>query len=178
MKNKHLLISLFLISSLGIYAQKQAAYAELVTICMEKSPKKNEVLAIIDDSKDDNYDSEFVYILYKANSELIPFFVPLDWKESVEELEAWLTDIVKENFGKTEKLFQGNEWDEDAIVCDEGVFAHYDNILRLINLQMSFVDTGNDEYVFIVHPVKDQKRVKQLFKILELEYQSVSDLLY
>ena len=157
----------------------KAAYLDLLGICMPESGRKDAVRGIIDGLKDyetDGRGETFRRLLQLVNNDVIPFFIVIDWKTSIGELGAWVRDGVEENFGQAVEFLKDGESGEDLIVSDEAGFPAFAAKLEEIGLQFSFADTGNDEYVFIVHPQKDLNTVKQAFGVLGLPHQSVSDL--
>lgn len=161
--------------------EKRAAYTELTNICMEKSRKKETVLSAIDeleelDEDDDEYSRTFNHFRMYMNHNGIAFLITLDWKESIAEMEAWVEEAVKENFNKDFTFDRKGEYDDSSSVSDKGFFGAFDSQLRMLDLQISFIDTGGDEYVLFVHRVNTHSRVKQLLEILELPYQSIYDL--
>ena len=143
---------------------------------MPESPRKSSVQGILKSLKDDEPEEIFRHLLGRVNSELIPFFIVIDWKTSIDELHEWVRDALRENFGLTADFLKEAQEDDDLTVSDEAGFSAFDEKLRPFDLQFSLVDPGNDEYVFIIHPPTDLDTVRAAFVTLGLSYQSVSDL--
>lgn len=157
---------------------KKAPYLALTEMCLGENPRKKGVLALIDrlkayeDGKED-YASTYDEFAMYMNHNNIPFIITVDWKESIEELEAWIRAALEENFKKTFRFDMsgaGRAFDEDSTVSGDGVFLAFDNQLRALGLQIGMIETDSDSYQFVVHKVEDAKKIHALpgFRIREL----------
>ncbi len=123
----------------------------------------------------DNYDRLHDYISYQHEQDA-EFFIHLDWKSPIEELDDALSTIFKYyQPNKKPKLPTAKDFDEEDGVGSEGVFIAYDKALRELDLQFGFYDTGCDEYLLIVHKTSDEKKLKELFLELGGDYFEACD---
>lgn len=154
--------------------EKKAAYLNLTELCMPDSHRKGQVRSLIEELKDYNdgegYGTTYDEFRMFLNNKQIPFIITVDWKESIEELEAWVSDAVKENFEKTFRFDTGGKYNEESTVSDEGLIASFDQQLQKIGLQISMIETGGDEYQLIIHAVDAADEVLQAMKIIEIQH--------
>ncbi len=123
----------------------------------------------------DNYDRLHDFISYQ-HEENAEFFIHLDWKSPIEELDDALSTIFKFYQPKIKaKLPTAKDFDEDDGVGSEGIFITYDKALREHGLQFGFYDTDCDEYLLVVHKIEDAKKMKELFLEIGGDYFEASD---
>ncbi|MEJ8597573.1 hypothetical protein JSO62_02525 [Riemerella anatipestifer] len=150
------------------------AYKELVELCINSNPKKNDVITFIEKLK--NYDNDSGYcttqdyitdFLYNNN---ISFILRLDWKAGIEDLEWGLSSSLKENFNVSIDLPKESDYEENTSVSFDDVFEDFDKLLRQKGLQMGFIDTQSDEYVIVLHKIADKNKVEKVIKEIGYDY--------
>ncbi len=139
---------------------------EIVKLCVPE-PNQNVLLTFI---KQLEYNDEPWYELNEcARENKIPLFIHLDWKESVSELHYSLKNVVKFIMNKEIELPDYKLFESNFLVNNEwDAYKIYDDAIKKHNLQLSLLVTGGDEYVLIIHYVKDLKDVG--FAIAKLGY--------
>lgn len=158
--------------------EKIAAYISLTELCMPDSPRKNEVLSFIEDLR--NYNNETDQTIYTElrmflNRNLISFIITLDWKESVNEFESWVSDGTKDNFNKTFQFDRKDIYDDDSSVSDDGLFAAFDSQLHKIGLQITMIETDGDEYHLIIHPISASDAIIHAMQTIGIPLASIPD---
>lgn len=150
------------------------AYKDLTEMCINLNPKKNEVIAFIENLKNYDKDSEYFTTLNYTTEFLdenrITFILRLDWKAGIEDLEWVLKSSLKENYNLSIDLPNKSDYEENASVSFDNVFEDFDKPLRQKGLQMGFIDTQSDEYVIVLHKITDKDRVQKVIKEIGYEY--------
>lgn len=92
----------------------------------------------------------------KGNS----FIICLDWKQEITSLTHGVGQNLKENFDLQLELPQQEDYGNRASVSYDNVFKDFDKTLNQNGYQLSFIDTNSDQYVIVVHLIKDLDEVK------------------
>ena len=98
---------------------------------------------------------------YEVEKDHKPLFLYFDWKDNIEEFLWKFEKVVSNNFGITEPIPLGDYTKENQIL-EDGVMEHFDNFLRRQQLQLTQIETEGDDYLFVVHKIKDFKEVKSV----------------
>lgn len=156
----------------SINSIQREAYKELTEICVLN--KKECVLNHIGNLKNYDNDSEYFttlnYLIDLLEEDDISFIIRLDWKADIKDLEWFLKSTLKDNFNLSIDLPSPNNYKKNASVSFDNVFEDFDKPLRQNNLQLGFIDTQSDEYVFILHKITDKKRIQKLIKLIGYNY--------
>ena len=101
---------------------------------------------------------DYYYHIQKEHKLLFMYF---DWKEDIGEFLWKLNKILNNNFGIIEDIPMGNYTEENQI-SEDGVLEYFDNFLRIRQLQLTYIESDGDDYLFIVHRIKDFQEIKSL----------------
>lgn len=156
--------------------QEKAAYQKIVDICLTNKKIKSKINHFIDNLKSyDKYETLNSVISY-LDSQNIYLIITLDWKAEIEDLEWNIQSFLKQNFVQDISLPQPEDFDDNITVSHDDVFVKFDNKLRQNNLQISFIDTEADEYVIIIHSIKNKKEIEEAIHKIGYNYQEVGSL--
>ncbi len=144
--------------------EEKEGYIELTELCVNDAASKKKIHHFIETLKnyaeDENYFTTLNFFMEFLESGGHNFIIRLDWKSAIEELEEVLKFSLKENYDESIKLPKHEKYGENKSVSQPGVFEDYDKPLRLIGLQLAFIDTQSDEYILILHQQQDKEKVK------------------
>lgn len=101
---------------------------------------------------------------------LIDFIMRMDWAADIADLEGPWSCNIQHNHGLNTDLPTPDTYSEDATVSFDHVFEDYDKPLQEHGLQLGFIDTESDEYIVLLHKVKDKKRVEQAVNKIGFDY--------
>ncbi|HBK70149.1 MAG TPA: hypothetical protein DDZ39_00575 [Flavobacteriaceae bacterium] len=102
----------------------------------------------------------YCYTIKKGHK---PLFMYFDWKEGVYEFKDQLEDILQNNFALNESASLGS-FTEESQIFEDGVLEYFDRFLRARTLQLTCIDTGGDDYLFVVHKIENFQAVKKQIK--------------
>ena len=159
--------------------EKKAAYLELTSLCMPHSAKKEEVVSFINGLKEYNdEDSDDFHTTYDEfrmylNRNGIPFIITIDWSESVEEMENWVSAAVKENFGQTFRFNYEDIYNSNSSVSDVGLLTTFDYQLQTLGLRITRIESDSDAYELIIHPVNTLDVVIRTLSVMDLSLDSL-----
>jgi len=141
-----------------IEIQKEG-YLELINVCVEESIRKY-LVAFFSTLKNHNEDCDYMttlnFVLDQFFQKGVHLFIVLDWKQEIQDLKSGLDSSLRDNFNIIIDLPAPDKYGEQQTVSHKNVFNDYDQTLRKINFQLSFIDTNSDEYVIVVHKTKDE----------------------
>ena len=150
------------------------SYKELAELCINLNPKKNDVLAFIEELKNYDKDSEYYTTLNNTmdflDSNNIAFILRLDWKAGIEDLEWVLKSSLKENYNLSIELPNESNYEKNASVSFDNVFEDFDKPIRQKGLQMGFIDTQSDEYIIVLHKITDKEKVEKAINEIGYDY--------
>ncbi|MDY3548396.1 hypothetical protein PG291_07265 [Riemerella anatipestifer] len=153
---------------------QKKSYKELIELCINLNPKKNNVIAFIEKlknyDKDSGYYTTLNYVMDFLDDNRISFILRLDWKAGVEDLEWVLQSSLKENYNLSIDLPNKRDYEENASVSYGNVFEDFDKPIRQKGLQMGFIDTQSDEYIIVLHKIKDKEKVKKAINKIGYDY--------
>lgn len=90
----------------------------MAELCINLNPKKNDVLAFIEELKNYDKDSEYYttlnYTMDFLDSNNIAFILRLDWKAGIEDLEWVLKSSLKENYNLSIELPNESNYEKNA----------------------------------------------------------------
>ncbi len=142
------------------FETQRQAYMELTKLCCSDK-NQTDILSFLSKlqySQDENdYDTLHTIIEFLGDNDY-PFIVSLDWKQEVVDFELFLNEILQRNYNGLRVDFPKYN-DNDFL---PNVFNGFNEALQKHNLQIGFIDTQSDEYVFVVHQVCDKAKVTQL----------------
>jgi hypothetical protein len=137
-------------------------YLKLIDFCIGDS-KQPELIDFINNLSNYNGDENYVTTLNYVKDHLdrngIHFIMALDWKQGIEDLVWRINSALMDNYNLTIELPNPAKYGERASVSYKNVFKDFDNALRFQNFKIGFIDTNSDEYVIIVHKVKDENEI-------------------
>ncbi len=152
--------------------EEKQSYIELSKLCC--SPKvQKKLVPFFENLKDfstdeDGYMTTLNYVMKFLEDNNYDFITRLDWKESVEELEFYVKSGLKNNHNGLE--IDLPEYDGNKTVSDDNIFESFNQCLRKYHLQLGFIDTESDEYVFIIHKTSDKIKVEKLINTIGYKY--------
>lgn len=155
--------------------EQKEGYKTLVELCVHNNNKsKSEVILFTETLKNYDEDEEYFttlnYFLEFLEKGAHNFIIRLDWKAAVEDLEWSLKSSLKDNYNEIIKLPKSESYGKEILISHKGVFEDYIKPLRLIGLQLGFIDTQSDEYILILHKQEDKEKIKEAFKIIGYAY--------
>lgn len=153
------------------------AYLKLADIALKNHPYKGLVVEQIQQLKqadEDGFFSPLDALIEHLWREDIRLFVSMDWKQEVADLQWHLENILKDNWQIEAQLPDANtQFEQDATVSDDGVFALYNQALLPHGLIIGHIDTDSDAYVFLVHAIQDMTIAQKNVEVLGYRYLSV-----
>lgn len=153
---------------------QRQAYIDLVKLCCHRQ-KQDKILPFLtslqaDQVAEEGYDTLHTIIDFLWEEDY-PFLVCLDWKQEVEDLDLWLRQILAQDYGVLSPDFP--PYSDDTFLGD--IFPAFNQALQDQGLQMGFIDTQSDEYVFVVHRLEDQEKVSDLVHKIGYAYFSMDN---
>lgn len=146
---------------------QREGYLELIKTCVGDS-KEDELVNFIRNLKNYNGDKDYMttlnFVLAHLDENGIHFIMALDWKQEIRDLKWRISSSLKDNFNIYIDLPNPEKYGENKSVSFKNVFKDYDQAIRQKDFQLSFVDTNGDEYVIIVHKIKDEQLIKDAIK--------------
>lgn len=116
-----------------------------------------------------NYGTTLNYVVDCSTEKSLGFIERLDWKQEVGDLILILDDILNKNYNGLKVDFP-KEIGGNTTLFLEDVFGTYNKCLNEHGMQMGFIDTQSDEYVFFVHKVLDRDEVAKLINFIGYNY--------
>ncbi|MFK7061043.1 hypothetical protein V3Q90_13055 [Flavobacterium oreochromis] len=154
---------------------QKKAYKNLIELCAPLNPKKEQIILFIEQLK--KYDQNKSYyatlncLLNFLDQNQISFILRLDWKAAIEDLKWVLELSLKQNFNLVIELPDEKSYEENVSVSFHHVFQDFEKALIKKGLQIGFINTESDEYVFIIHKILDKKEIKKVINLMGYEYQ-------
>jgi len=153
---------------------QKTAYRELTALCVHDEKERTEINRFIETLRDYDDDEYYLttlnYFMDYMDIKKFAFIMRMDWKVEVEELEWLLRTRLKKHYNLTLNLPDPARYGQDASVSATGVFEDFNRILGEKELQLGFIDTQSDEYIALLHRVKDKKRVEKAVKNIGYAY--------
>lgn len=154
--------------------EQRAAYRELTNLCVYNKPDNLKIQEMIDTIEnydgDDEYFTTLNYFLDLMDDEDIPFIMRMDLSAGVEDLEWLLSSCLKNHPDITVKLPTAAHYNGATSVSADHVLADFDRPLREKGLQLGFIDTESDEYIMVLHKIKDKDSVEKAVKSIGYKY--------
>ncbi len=150
---------------------KRDAYQELARLCVH-SNYQSDVLEILQKLEDYEGDEEYLTTLNYLMDVLIEkeyyFILSLDLSSGGEDLQYFLEKILQDHYKGICVKFPA--FDEDDAIGNMTILEDFSKCLNTYHLQIGFIDTQSDEYVFFVHELKSSQRVEELVNIIGYDY--------
>jgi hypothetical protein len=144
-----------------IETQKKG-YLKLIDICVADS-KRQYLISFISSLKNYNGDENFITTLNYVKDHLarngIHFIMGFDWKEAIGELVSGVKLSLRDNFETTVELPDPTTYGVRASISYKNVFRDFDKALKTQDFKLGFIDTDADEYVIVVHKIKDENEI-------------------
>lgn len=162
----------FIASLPALNKKEKQSYIELTKLCC--SPKvQKKLVPFFENVKDfssdkDGYMTTLNYVMEFLEDNNCDFIVRLDWKEGVEELKLRIKDGLKNNHNGL--AIDLPEYDNNTTVSHDNIFESFNQCLQKHNLQLGFIDTESDEYVFVIHKISDKVKVEKLVNTIGYKY--------
>ncbi len=145
--------------------EQKSGYLELTNLCVNNEASKHKITHFIETLKNYDEDEEYLttlnYFLEFLDKDVYNFIMRLDWKSDIEDFERMLKAALKDNYDEVLKLPDYQSYDENASVSNDGIFEAYIKPVRLIGLQVGFIDTQSDEYILLLHKQEDTEQIKE-----------------
>jgi len=152
---------------------QRKSYIELVKICCstESQQKLTSFFETLKDHKDDKYyGTTLEYVIDFLTKNNYCFIEKLDWKQAVEDLQLYLEAMVQKNYNVLKIDFPKTSEKNESLFLED-VFETYNKCLEKQGLQMGFIDTQSDEYVFFVHEIVHKQEIINLINSIGYNYQ-------
>lgn len=139
---------------------------------------------VIDHYEWDDEDEEFEQDYPVSEEELIAFrqveilgdilqpefMLQIDWRESVNELELGIEDLLLSNFGVDRVSFPNmRHYDDRTTISDERVLGDFNRELKKQGFNLANIVSGDDNFWIIVYPTTAHSQVEQLVNQLGTE---------
>lgn len=151
---------------------QRKSYIELVKLCCSTETQQKLISffeALKDYQGDKYYGTTLDYVIDFLTKNNYCFIEKLDWKQEVEDLELYLEAMVKTNYSEL-KIDFPQTFEKSTNLFLEDVFGTYNNCLKKQGIQMGFIDTQADEYVFFVHKIIHKEEIKNLINLIGYNY--------
>ncbi len=156
---------------------QKRAYKELTELCVLEKVNRIKIINFIDTLKDydgdDEYDTTLNFVMEFLDDNNFNFIMRLDWKVDVETLKWKVSNALKENYSQI-NIDLPNENDYNDNTEFEYVFENFNEFLLTKGLQLGFIDTESDEYIFVLHKVSDKKKIEKNINIIGYKYYELS----
>ncbi len=153
---------------------QKTAYCELTALCVHDEKERAEINRFIETLRDYDGDAYYLttlnYFMDYMDIKKFTFIMRMDWKLEVAELEWLLETRLKKHYNLSLNLPNPASYGQDASVSATGVFEDFNRVLGEKGLQLGFIDTQSDEYIALLHRVKDRKRVEKAVKNIGYAY--------
>lgn len=139
------------------------AYKELVSICMpgyENTEKLNRFIDSVDIDPD-NPEEAFNAIYDYLDEEDKYFFIFLDYKLEIEDIEWNIKTVLEENFNVSLSLPDTEQYSDCTSLHEVyEIFEDYKTALNAGGYDLIQLDINADSYVLVVYPLVQQKQVR------------------
>lgn len=142
---------------------QRIGYLELGKICLNESNNaqfSDFIENLKDYTDDEQYMTTLNYVIDALYQKGNYFIISLDWKQEITSLTHGVNYTLKENFNQQIDLPKQEDYGESASVSYDNVFKDFDGAINKNGFQLSFIDTNSDEYIVVVHRIKDLEKAK------------------
>lgn len=127
----------------------------------------NEIKSLKDYDGHEKYGSTLNYLSTKLQDGLLLQFFSLDWKTEILQLDSLIEQSLKQNFVLNINLDVSSKFDHQSSISHEGCFREFRNALRSQAMELKILDSGGDNYIFLLHRSKDNERILELLEEIE-----------
>ncbi len=145
------------------FEAQRRGYHELGQICLNESKQLeySKFIASLTDYQDnEEYMTTLNYVIDCLNQKGNYFIICLDWKQEITSLTHGVNHTLCKNFNIQIELPQQNDYGQRASVAYDNVLQDFDKAINKIGFQLSFIDTNTDQYIIVVHKIKDLEKAK------------------
>ncbi|MEQ9077138.1 MAG: hypothetical protein RLP09_24975 [Sandaracinaceae bacterium] len=134
---------------------RAAAALALAKVCGASDPELERLQAYLAsvELSEDGYAA--LQALQRRPEATGPLLVYVDWKEALEDVVAALQPLVERVLGAAAPIPFGDLDPRETPIHDERAQSHLSAWTRGRGLQLSYVDSPGDDYLFLVHPPAD-----------------------
>jgi hypothetical protein len=155
-----------------ISAHHQMAYLQLAKY--SANPKKQAALKkffgeLKNYDENSEYGSTFYYVLHHLDEKKINFFIHLDWRAGLDDLEYFLKKYSKANFSTIIDFTVAEGYSPQSSISEQGVLRAYDQALRAQGLALLSIETGGDDYALLLCLLPNEDAVKQAIAVLDFK---------
>ncbi|MCL5246922.1 hypothetical protein M4I21_13955 [Cellulophaga sp. 20_2_10] len=163
----------FVYPTINVTPAEIQGYIKLAKLCCSIDTQ-NKLSLFLNTLNSYNNEDEYTTTLnrvmeYLDDNELF-FIMSLDWKQDIETLDWRIERALQDNFNLSVDLPIPESYGPNASVAHDAVFKDYNKPLVHIDFQIGFINTNSDEYVILIHKIKDTKKVKQAVNAIGYEY--------
>lgn len=115
-----------------------------------------------------NFVNEFL------NQQKIFLFLVLDWKAGIADLNWILNLALEKNFNQKVELPSTDNYPERASVYFDNVFCDYKKALNKSGFNISFIDTGSDQYVLVLHKSSEKNLISKSIAGIEAKEMKIN----
>lgn len=95
------------------------------------------------------------------------FILSFDWKQEVQNFTHVIEAACNRKVSDL-NLPNSNEFIQYASISSPNVLERYQTAMNEVGLDLNFLDSGGDTWMFLITPVKNRKRVRSLLSIAEI----------
>lgn len=166
-----------------ISRDEKEGYLELANLCLTNIEAKNKFNKFIDTLKsyedDEEYYTTLNYVLSFLHDNNINFIFSFDFKFPLEDTLHYLEILLKANFPVDVELVNTEKYDlEDDkgdTISRDGFLTDFNASIKPFGLQIGFINTNTDQYVIIIHQIKDKDKVILALRKIGYDYDDDTD---
>lgn len=155
---------------------QKKAFLRLGEILFANHKRKYEILTIIHDADyfdEEEYVNAVQYFADYFDNLKIEFIHSLDWKTSITDLYISVWTTIRNNFSKEIILPRIQDLGGNIGISADGVFDKLNQHLAEQGFMLSLINDDTDNYVFVLHQIEDEYKVKSVIYLIENDGENV-----
>lgn len=149
---------------INITSEQLEGFNELITLIAPTDKAKKILKEFVANEYNDNSprDEYLLYsLLHYAVKVGYPIYIDLDWKAAIKDFEHWLNVLLSVNLNTKINMPSYLDYPNHYSISSEypKVFDDFNKPLQDNSLQLGFVNSQSDEYIFFVHKTIDKEKI-------------------
>ncbi|MDO1500942.1 hypothetical protein Q2T40_12450 [Winogradskyella maritima] len=153
------------------------SYLNLSQACLNEE-HLSEFQSFVKTLKDYNghwkYGTTLNFVHEFLNQKKIFFFLVLDWKAGISDLNWILNLAFEKNFKEKVELPSPDDYPERASVSYDNVFCDYKKVLNKLNFDITILDTDSDQYVLLLHKLSEKDNISESITGIEFKKMKIN----